>query len=1034
MNRIKRILALLMCMCMLFTYGDLTAYAMQNTEIADGEEQTDTGQMDATATDAEYTETASSETAQVGINYLVLGSSYIETSEEQFILVDIGDGSTYIENACVNYINETTGVSMSQNAGLIDGSSVVFYMSFPDSSYSGSYRIVSVDYTIAGQNYTIRLADLEMSAVFGVNQEVDGDVPYAWIVDDSASIYDLATVQMSDAQGNELDGISLSALTDDISIEEQGLVKGYDGKIVITLNPGHAADDTGASCTWNGVTYIERDLNLKIAQYCKAELDKYDNVEVYLSRTDNVTDWSIADMVSFAKSKKADLYISIHLNSNESSSPNGAEVWIPHGDSEYKEYVHDTSEGLANEILKKLVALGLTNRGVKIRYSESGKEPYPDGSVADWYGELYQTKLAGIPGMIVEHAFISNQQDAETYLSSEEKLKALGQADAQAIIEYISNNTIEHHHNDIDNFEVIYGGVNYSAVYDYNYYINKYPDLKQAFGDNDYKALVHFVNYGMKEGRQAKESFDVKSYRNRYQDLRSVFGTDLKKYYLHYISNGVKEGRQATGAVSIQNPVTTYGGVDYSVVYDYNYYINKYPDLKNAFDGDDAGAIRHFVNNGMKEGRQAKETFDVKSYRNRYQDLRKVYGMDLKKYYLHYINYGVKEGRQATGVVSIENPITTYGGVDYSAVYDYNYYINKYPDLKNAFDGDDEGALAHFVNNGMREGRQAKETFDVKSYRNKYQDLRRVYGTDLKKYYLHYINYGVKEGRQATGTTSMQNIITTYDGVDYSAVYDYNYYINKYPNLKKEFDGDDAGAIRHFVNYGMNAGEQAKAEFNVKWYKANYNDLYKTFGDNLPSYYLHYIQNGQREGRVADGASANATQTAIMGKTTTNVQQMAAYYRANAKYPSYYANTDAPTIEALCQIYIEECTVEGVDAEIAFCQAMKETGFLRYGGAVRIEQFNFAGIGATDDGGTPATFDTVRLGVRAQVQHLKAYASKDALKNPCVDPRFTLVTRGTAPYVEWLGIQENPYGKGWASAKNYGYSIMGDYVEKLWRY
>ena len=125
MNRIKRILALLMCMCMLFTYGDLTAYAMQNTDIADEAEQTDTGQMDATATDAKNTETASDETVQVGINYLVLGSSYIETPEEQFILVDIGDGSTYIENACVNYINETTGVSMSQNAGLIDGSSVV---------------------------------------------------------------------------------------------------------------------------------------------------------------------------------------------------------------------------------------------------------------------------------------------------------------------------------------------------------------------------------------------------------------------------------------------------------------------------------------------------------------------------------------------------------------------------------------------------------------------------------------------------------------------------------------------------------------------------------------------------------------------------------------------------------------------------------------------------------------------------------------------------------------------------------------------
>ena len=161
---------------------------------------------------------------------------------------------------------------------------------------------------------------------------------------------------------------------------------------------------------------------------------------------------------------------------------------------------------------------------------------------------------------------------------------------------------------------------------------------------------------------------------------------------------------------------------------------------------------------------------------------------------------------------------------------------------------------------------------------------------------------------------------------------------------------------------------------------------------------------------------------------------MAAYYKANATYPSFYANSDAPTIEAFCQLYIEECAAEGIKAEVAFCQAMKETGFLRYGGAVKIEQYNFAGIGATDNGGTPATFSSVREGIRAQVQHLKAYATTGNLANPCVDPRFSLVTRGTAPYVEWLGIKENPYGKGWASAAGYGYSLRQDYMAKLSKY
>lgn len=90
-----------------------------------------------------------------------------------------------------------------------------------------------------------------------------------------------------------------------------------------------------------------------------------------------------------------------------------------------------------------------------------------------------------------------------------------------------------------------YNGVNYAAVYDYNYYINKYADLKKAFGTDDVAALAHFVNYGMKEGRQASSEFNVNTYRSRYADLQNIFGSNLKSYYLHYISYGKREGRSA---------------------------------------------------------------------------------------------------------------------------------------------------------------------------------------------------------------------------------------------------------------------------------------------------------------------------------------------------------------------------------------------------------------------------------------------------------------------------------------------------------
>ena len=295
-----------------------------------------------------------------------------------------------------------------------------------------------------------------------------------------------------------------------------------------------------------------------------------------------------------------------------------------------------------------------------------------------------------------------------------------------------------------------YNGVDYSKVYDYNYYINKYADIKKAFGNDDKAAIKHFVIHGMKEGRQAKSSFDVYSYKNKYQDLRLAFGNDLPKYYLHFIKNGAREGRKATGVKTVQNPVKKLNGVDYSKVYDYNFYVGKYSDIKKAFGNDDIATLKHFINYGMREGRQAKSSFDVKAYRRANQDLRTKFGYNWKQYYDHYIRYGYREGRKTTGVKSIQKPVTKYNGIDYGRVYDYNYYINKYADIKKAFGDDDTAVLRHFVNYGMREGRQAKEAFNVQAYKKRYYDLSCAFGNDYKAYYIHFIKYGYKEGRVGT--------------------------------------------------------------------------------------------------------------------------------------------------------------------------------------------------------------------------------------------------------------------------------------------
>jgi GH25 family lysozyme M1 (1,4-beta-N-acetylmuramidase) len=399
----------------------------------------------------------------------------------------------------------------------------------------------------------------------------------------------------------------------------------------------------------------------------------------------------------------------------------------------------------------------------------------------------------------------------------------------------------------------VYGGVDYSPVYDYEYYIAHNPDVASAFHGDVSKTLQHFVECGMDEGRRASASFDVRSYYLRYSDLRRAFGKNWKKYYLHYINHGRKENRVTTGITKMMDAVTSLNGVDYSAVYDYQYYIDHNPDVAKYYGDDDMGALQHFVACGMNEGRRASASFDVDSYYLRYSDLRRAFGKNWKEYYLHYINHGRKENRVATGVTKMVDAVTSLNGVNYSAVYDYQYYIDHNPDVAKYYGDDDMGALQHFAACGMNEGRRASASFDVDSYYLRYSDLRRAFGKNWKEYYLHYINHGRKENRVATGVTKMVDAVTSLNGVNYSAVYDYQYYIEHNPDVAKYYGDDDMGVLCHFVTCGMSEGRQASSKFNVTIYRSNYPDLQKAYGANLMKYYLHYIYHGKNEGR--DGAN-----------------------------------------------------------------------------------------------------------------------------------------------------------------------------------
>ena len=166
-----------------------------------------------------------------------------------------------------------------------------------------------------------------------------------------------------------------------------------------------------------------------------------------------------------------------------------------------------------------------------------------------------------------------------------------------------------------------------------------------------------------------------------------------------------------------------------------------------------------------------------------------------------------------------------------------------------------------------------------------------------------------------------------------------------------------------------------------------------------------------------------------MGAARLNAEQLVAWFKT--RQPSTGTFLASVPVEMLAHYFLEEGASEGVTGDVAFVQALVETGWFRFNGQVRASTNNFAGIGATDRDAVPAKFPDARSGVRAQIQHLRAYADPTVLtctdpplRHRCVDPRFDLV-RPKGRATTW-----NELGNGnWASASNYSRIILGLYDE-----
>lgn len=187
-------------------------------------------------------------------------------------------------------------------------------------------------------------------------------------------------------------------------------------KLVIVIDPGHGGSNQG---TLEGIE-DEKYMTLTTAMAMYEELRRYDDVEVYLTRTDD-SSVIIADRAAFAKSVNADFLFSIHYNASENHTLFGSEIWIP-SEAPFNGYGYQ----FGCEFLSQMQQKGLFLRGIKTRLNDKG---------TDYYGIIREAAALDIPAVILEHCHVDEARDGE-FCDSEEDFIQFGIEDATAVAKY----------------------------------------------------------------------------------------------------------------------------------------------------------------------------------------------------------------------------------------------------------------------------------------------------------------------------------------------------------------------------------------------------------------------------------------------------------------------------------------------------------------------------------------------------------------------------------------------------------------------
>ena len=936
------------------------------------------------------------------LNYIYIDEAELDVGAVQSIVLSWGERTSDIRSIDLVVENEDGSRTVLNSQKRVDN-----LFLYENSFEQGAYHVAELSVTTDLGTKTFTAEDLEINAYFGVGEKVNDSVKSDYIEMESQSgeeaVVTIETANAATVEKNVADALSEQAVPFDKNKKERS-----NSNLVIVLDPGHdASKHSGA--TANGVR--EEVVTLKIAEYCKEVLEQYSGVSVYMTRTDGNCPYpdtnSIDDIlkrVEWAKTKDADVFISFHINSSVSGAAQGAEVYYPQGE--------ENAQELAKDIVGELAKLGLKNRGDK-------------GD--DSYAVIRHSKRNGFPGLIIEHAFVSNVSDAK-WFQTEENLKKLGEADAAGIIKY-------------------YGLTKDKGKWEFTGEHWKWKEGNGKYATSTWKSIDGVWYY-----------FDTNSNMTTgWQQIGGIW------YYMNS-SGAMTTGWQQVGGTWYYMNSSGAMKTGWQLIGGTWYYMNGSGAMQTGWQT--IGNQTYYLNEGGAMATGWKLVENVWYYFNGSGYLLKgeqtIAGT---KWYLdentgalytgwHYTDgkwyYHTSEGLKRTGWQFIggtwyymnADGVMTTGWQLISGTW---YYMDESGVMTTGWQQiggtwyymDGSGAMQtgwkllgnhwYYMNGSgaMLTGFQA--IGNEKFYFNASGEMQTGWQfIDNVWYYFNTSGYLLK-GEQTIGGQKWYldaNTGALYTGWHFT---DGKWYYHTSEGLK-QIGWQKIGETWYYMdkNGVMQTGWQTIG--NQKYYFDGSGAM--VTGWQLIDNVWYYFENsGELNNQPSSKPPVNdaiKVYYEIAGDSSVTVEQMVNYYKKSGKpYPAEALKAGgAATIEEFCQIYYEECETEGIKAEVAFIQSMIETGFLQFGGSVKIEQFNFAGLGATGNGVSGNSFENVRMGIRAHVQHLKCYANTEPLKNECVDPRWGAWLRGKAPYVEWLSIPNNPNGTGWAGDADYAAKIL----------